>query len=259
VVAGASVAETSWVSHVALTTGAAITALLDGALEVRGRLTDASNATFYCEVRPPLDVGPPGASIRAVYKPVRGERPLSDFEDGSLARREVAAWHLSELGGFGLVPPTVLRDGPFGIGMVQLWLDVDEETDVLLAVLARDPRLRAMAIFDIIANNADRKVGHILVSPDGRLIGCDHGICFSPDPKLRTVLWSWAGEPLTADERVRLEGLVDLLDGPAGEPLHALLVEEERAALRERIAGLLAAGRLPSPPTDRRAVPWPPF
>ena len=138
-------------------------------MEVIGRLVDASNASLLCQY-------PDGKKI--IYKPIAGERPLWDFPDGNLASREVVAYYISELGGFHLVPKTVLRDGPFGIGAVQEWIEVDEEVDVVNFVQSDSSTLRNMALFDAIINNADRKFGHILVGPDGDVYGCDHGVSF---------------------------------------------------------------------------------
>ena len=136
-------------------------------------------------------------AAECVYKPVAGERPLWDFPDGTLAGREVSAYLVSEATGWRVVPPTVLRDGPFGPGMVQLWMDVDP-TSTCRVRPPRHPALRRMAVFDAVVNNADRKGGHILPTPDGHVYGVDHGICFSVEPKLRTLLWRWAGKPLPA-------------------------------------------------------------
>ena len=158
--------------------------------------------------------------LDAIYKPTLGERPLDDFPDGTLARREVAAWHVSEATGWGIVPPTILRDGPFGEGMVQAFIDADPEVDVVAMVVDDDPRLRRMAVLDAIMNNTDRKGGHILPVDGGRHVyGVDHGVTFSPTPKLRTVLWGWRGQPLALDEIEGIERVRDALDGDLGETL----------------------------------------
>ena len=136
--------------------------------------------------------------LACVYKPVRGERPLDDFPDGTLADREVAAYHLSEAIGWSIVPPTVMRDGPFGRGMVQAWLEPDPAIDPVDLIRGGAAALRRMALFDAVANNADRKVGHLLPMRDGHVYGVDHGICFAVEPKLRTVLWNWRGDRFTA-------------------------------------------------------------
>jgi hypothetical protein len=233
-------------------------------LSVVGRLVEASNTTLLCELRGAAPEGAPAAEEAApfahcVYKPIRGERPLDDFPRGTLAYREVAAHEVSEAIGWRVVPPTVLRDGPYGPGMVQWWIDVDEEIDVLELILTRDPRLRRIALFDAVIENADRKGGHILAAPEGHLFGCDHGVCFSVDPKLRTVLWGWRGEVLDEDERSCLRLLRRQLDGPLGRRLAELLAPEEVAVTRSRVDRLLEHGRMPLPDPWRPAIPWPPF
>jgi uncharacterized repeat protein (TIGR03843 family) len=227
--------------------------LREGELEVEGRLVDASNATLYCSAT--LD----GVTGAVVYKPVRGERPLWDFPDGTLAGREVSAYLVSEATGWDVVPPTVLRDGPFGTGMCQLWVDVDDEVD--LGALARSdhPDLRRMAVFDAVVNNADRKGGHLLPRPDGRVQGVDHGICFSHEDKLRTLLWQWRGKRLPDEAVEVLSSLRAQLEGPLGEALGEHLTVREVAATVARVERLLSTGRHPHPSPDWPAVPWPPF
>ena len=196
----------------------------------------------------------------AINKPVRGERPLWDFPDGTLAHREVAAHALSEASGWQVVPPTVFReDGPFGPGMLQLWIGVREDADVVKLLQAGDPRLRRIALFDAIANNADRKAGHLLVRPDGLVQGVDHGVTFHAQPKLRTVLWGWRGTLIAPGELTTLSMLRELLrDGrPLATELAAHLAPEEVDATRDRLEGLLATGRFPQPSPDWPAVPWP--
>lgn len=231
--------------------------LLAGELTLEGRLVNASNASFYGHV------GGPGrddaAPLACVYKPVRGERPLDDFPDGTLAAREVAAYELSQATGWAIVPPTVLRDGPFGPGMVQAWLEPDQGIDPVDLIRSGAAALRRMALFDAVANNADRKVGHLLPMTDGHVYGVDHGICFAVEPKLRTVLWNWRGERLSAGERRVLVQLQGALRGPLGRRLGELLAPEEVAATRTRVARLLQTGRYPQPDADRPAVPWPPY
>ncbi len=163
-------------------------------LEIEGRLVDASNATLLASVSEGED------SLRVIYKPIAGERPLWDFPDGNLASREVAAYRLSALSGMDVVPLTILRDGPFGPGAVQLWIEVDPEVDVIAAVQLGDERLRMMALFDAVVNNTDRKFGHILFMPTGEVFGCDHGVTFHEEDKLRTVLWNWAGDAFSESE-----------------------------------------------------------
>lgn len=245
-----------WAAGVSLSTEAALQALTSAELEVEGRLTDASNVTLYCVL--PVANAPEGA-LHAVYKPIRGERPLDDFPDGTLAFREVSAWHVSQATGWGVVPPTVLRDGPAGTGMAQLWIEVDEEQDVLPMILTRDPRLRQMAVLDTILNNADRKGGHVLPTPAGRVHGCDHGVCFAVEPKLRTVLWGWRGEPLSEDEVAVLRRVRDGLNGALGTTLGELLAPREVDATCQRVDTLLREGRMPVPDPFRHAIPWPPF
>ena len=252
--------------------------LARGELTVRGRIRDASNAALFCTV------AHDGREADCVYKPVAGERPLWDFPDGTLAAREVAAYEVSEATGWGLVPPTVLRDGPYGEGMCQLWIEVSPEPELLalvdgeepepgwkaigfaevgegrtaLLVHADDERLRRLAVLDAVINNADRKGGHLLPTADGRLYGIDHGVTFNAEDKLRTLLWGWAGEPLTAEAVGVLEGLRDALDGDLGERLGPLITPAELDATRARVAALLASGLHPEPGGDWPAIPWPP-
>jgi len=265
--------------------------LTTGELAITGRLTNASNATLYGTVT--LD----GVTVNCVHKPVAGERPLWDFPDGTLAAREVAAYELSRATGWRIVPPTVMRQGPWGPGMCQLWIDMPDDDDHgLLALLPEDfddegadesaaqwrpvlevelgdgrpavlahkadERLRRIAAFDAVVNNADRKGGHLLVGtadPD-HVYGIDHGLTFNVDDKLRTLLWGFGGEPLGEDVREVLEGLDrDLESGKLGGRLAELLDAEEVAATRERIKELLRTDRFPGPEGRRRPVPWPPF
>ncbi|MFG2637452.1 SCO1664 family protein [Streptomyces sp. NPDC048362] len=252
--------------------------LARGELTVRGRIREASNAALFCTVA--LD----GREASCVYKPVAGERPLWDFPDGTLAAREVAAYEVCEATGWGLVPPTVLRDGPYGEGMCQLWIDVHAEAELLalvdgeepgpgwkaigfaevgegrtaLLVHADDERLRRLAVLDAAINNADRKGGHLLPTADGRLYGIDHGVTFNAENKLRTLLWGWAGEPLTPEAVDVLKGLRDALGGPLGERLATLVTPAETDATRARVDALLASGRHPEPNGQWPAIPWPP-
>lgn len=254
-------------------------ALLErGELVVEGQLVVASNATLLCRA-----VGADG-EVRCVYKPTAGERPLWDFPDGTLAAREVAAYLLSKAAGWAVVPLTMLRDGPFGAGMCQLWVDstgedlvdvvtpsavgdgwlhvldaVDEAGRPVALVHANDPRLRRIALFDVVINNADRKAGHVLIDAAGTVFGVDHGVSFHVEDKLRTVLWGWAGAELTAAERAVLAELGHTLAGELGDRLADLLTEDEVAATRERVARLQRAGRLPTPAHRRRPIPWPVF
>ncbi|HTW20611.1 MAG TPA: SCO1664 family protein [Mycobacteriales bacterium] len=233
----------------------ALALLRAGELEVEGRLIDASNATLFCTVT--CD----GVTAACVYKPVAGERPLWDFPDGTLAAREVAAFEVSSATGWDIVPPTVLRDGPYGIGMCQLWIDVDEDVD--LGVLARSgvEPLRRMAVFDAVVNNADRKGGHLLPLPDGHVYGVDHGVCFSVEDKLRTLLWGWQGKRLTDEALDVLAALKADLDGSGrlARILRELLSRDEVWATERRIDRLLSTRRHPVPHGDWPPVPWPPF
>ncbi|HSH21257.1 MAG TPA: SCO1664 family protein [Candidatus Caenarcaniphilales bacterium] len=245
----------------------ALELLCRGSLELVGRLADATNATFFGRLTladESLDTAAIGVheaprTAACVYKPVRGERPLDDFPDGTLARREYAAFLLSETIGWRIVPPTVIRDGPLGEGMVQLWVEADPEADVVDMVLAPDPRLRRIAIFDAIANNADRKGSHVLPVVGGHVHAVDHGVCFAEQPKLRTVLWAWRGELLTEEELAAVERAAQALDADLGAALHDLLARREVAATRRRVDTLLRRRRFPQPDPTRPAVPWPPF
>ncbi len=234
--------------------------LRDGEIEIIGRIMGSSNNAMVVTVTRVCPDPEPIKVLRAVYKPILGERPLNDFPDGTLARREVAAWHVSEASGWGIVPPSVLRDGPFGEGMVQSFVEADPEVDVVAMILEDDPRLRRMALLDAVMNNTDRKGGHILAVDGGRQIhGVDHGVCFSSVPKLRTVLWGWRGQPLAPDEvdglhRIRLE-----LDGPLGATLRSLVSRTEVRATIRRTDALLASGTFPYPSPTWPAIPWPPF
>lgn len=238
---------------------AALDLLRTGRLEVLGRLAVASNATLYCAVR-----APGGArEAHCVYKPVAGERPLWDFPDGTLAGREVAAHAVSEALGWAVVPPTVYRDGPYGPGMCQLWIEGDPEVD--LVRLSREHEhlgLRRMAVFDAVINNSDRKIGHLLPTPSGHLYGCDHGLSFAAEDKLRTVLWQWQGEPLPGDMLTELIGLGETLSDPQDQLTRTvreyLDVAELQATLR-RTTQLCEHSVHPLPSPDWPAVPWPPI
>jgi uncharacterized repeat protein (TIGR03843 family) len=203
------------------------------------------------------------AGLHAVWKPTAGERPLFDFPIGTLTRREVAAYLVSEALGWGIVPPTLLRDGPHGEGMLQMWIDVDEEADVIDMVNRDDPRLRRIATFDAVVNNTDRKAGHLLPLPGGHLHAVDHGVTFSTVPKLRTVLWAWEGEPFDEDELAGLRRVAVALGtaaapGPLATALGELLFVDEIEATRARVLALLASRVFPSPNPEWPAIPWPP-
>ncbi|MGB3480826.1 MAG: SCO1664 family protein [Mycobacterium sp.] len=257
-----------------------------GELTVLGRIRSASNATFLCEVA--LD----GQTAHCVYKPVAGEQPLWDFPDGTLAGRELATHLVSAALGWNIVPYTIIRDGPAGPGMCQLWVEQPGDTDAepartldmvdlcpvdrlpagYLAVLraqdhagddvllihADDIRLRRIAVFDVLVNNADRKGGHILHGVDDRVYGVDHGLCLHVEDKLRTVLWGWAGKPVDDDMLESVSGLVEALDGELGDLLARHITTEEVVALGVRAVEMLRDAVMPTP-DRRRPIPWPAF
>jgi uncharacterized repeat protein (TIGR03843 family) len=227
--------------------------LLEGELIVTGRLVDASNATLLAN----CNFG--SESFKCIYKPIAGERPLWDFQDGNLASREYAAFLISELMQLHIVPTTILRDGPFGMGMVQEWIDIDTQIDLAEYFREDDPQLRKMALFDAVINNTDRKIGHLLPDEDGKLYGCDHGVTFHQENKLRTVLWQWAGQEFNIDELNSLNSLVAKLESSEGEVFESLLTTEEIAALGTRIQELIKTRTFPMPSPDWPAIPWPAF
>ena len=238
----------------------ALRVLRDGQIEIVGRIVGSSNNAMLATVTVPCPEPEPALTMHAVYKPTAGERPLDDFPDGTLSRREVAAWHVSEALGWGIVPPTVLRDGPFGEGMLQQFVELDETVDVIELIVSDDARLRRIAAFDAAVNNTDRKGGHLLPVDGGRQIfGVDHGVCFSTVPKLRTVLWGWRGDAFDSDELDGFERLCTGLNGELAVTLGALLSATEVEATRRRVEGLLATRRWPMPSPHWPAVPWPPF
>jgi len=262
--------------------------LATGELELIGQIRNASNATLVC------DAVLGDQQVRCVYKPVRGEQPLWDFPDGTLAGREVASYLVSDALGWSVVPTTLLRDGPFGPGMVQRWIDTPEPADglptrldlvdlcspdlvpegwklILSAVDSRgeevvlvhadDPRLQRMAVLDILINNADRKGGHVLEGLDGQVYGVDHGICMHTQDKLRTVLWGWAAESIPAHLLEDVVGLLETLrseDSPLRDQLAELITPAEVAALIDRTAAMVERPVMPE--ADRsRPIPWPAF
>ena len=264
----------------AVSTAELVAVLEHGEVSLQGRLVQASNASFYGEA----SLG--GVTVPCVYKPIRGERPLWDFPHGTLAGREVAAYEVAQLAGWDVVPPTVMGHGPFGPGMVQQWVDedadttlvdlvvrretapgwlhvldaVDEHDELVALVHADSPQLRSMAVFDAVVNNADRKGGHVLAGVDGSVRGCDHGVTFHVEDKLRTVLWGWAGRPLAPVDREALTELVSRLEETAVQVrLTELLHNQEVAQLRRRVDRLLRAGRHPRPSPGWPAIPWPAF
>jgi len=233
-----------------------VDAMQSGELSVTGRLVDASNATLYGVIKP-ID-GAESDEIRVIYKPVAGERPLWDFPDGNLANREYAAFLISEIAKWNLVPTTILREGPFGPGVVQQWIDIDETVDLALFYSQDQPLLRKLALFDAVINNTDRKIGHLLPTADGKLMGCDHGVTFHHEDKLRTVLWQWAGMALSDQEIIELRILAEeILKEQV--VFQELLTEIELQALFARIERLISTGIFPEPSDEWPAVPWPPF
>lgn len=224
-----------------------------GTVKVEGRLVDASNATLLTEIELAGEV------VRAIYKPISGERPLWDFQSGTLAFRERAAYLISEAMGFHLVPLTILRDGPFGMGAFQIWIEIDESIDLALYFREVNEHLRKVALFDAVINNTDRKIGHLLPSQTGNLFICDHGVTFHEEDKLRTVLWQWSGHPLNEDELATLRNLRDSIKVQQIAELSHLLSAVEIEALEMRIERLIAEAIFPEPNPDWPSVPWPPF
>jgi uncharacterized repeat protein (TIGR03843 family) len=262
-----------------------------GELTILGRIRSASNATFLCEAD--LD----GQTVHCVYKPIAGEQPLWDFPDGTLAGREFATYLVSASLGWDIVPHTIIRDGPAGRGMLQRWVDqpgdaedadiaepadagpdlvdlcptgklppgylpilqaYDYAGDEITLIHADDLRLRRMAVFDVLVNNADRKGGHILHGVDDRVYGVDHGLCLHTEAKLRTVLWGWAGKPVDDEMLDTVRRFVDTLRDSLGDELAAHITRAEIAALRGRARNLLDIPVMPSP-DRRRPIPWPAF
>jgi uncharacterized repeat protein (TIGR03843 family) len=260
---------------------------LRGELTVIGRIRSASNATFLCEAH----LGERQA--HCVYKPIAGEAPLWDFPDGTLAGRELGAYLVSDALGWNIVPYTIIRDGPAGRGMLQLWVDqpgdevggelqegpdlvdllpagrippgflpvlqaYDYAGDEVTLVHADDIRLRRMAVFDVLINNADRKGGHILFGVDGHVYGVDHGVSLHVEDKLRTVLWGWAGKPIDDETLATVARLRDHLRGELGDQLCAHITGREVDALHARAVALLDNPVMPTP-DRRRPIPWPAF
>ena len=233
----------------------AVDALRTGDLDVLGALPNSSNAALLVRC---LGDGEP---LIAVYKPMRGEAPLWDFPEGTLHRREVAAFVLAEALGWPRIPPTVLRDGPYGPGSVQLFVRFDPGEHFFTREVERADIFRRVALFDLAANNADRKAGHCLLGDDGEVWMIDHGVCFAVEPKLRTVIWTFVDEPLPADAVDDLRRVHDGLvgGGQIASTLSALLAPDEVAATADRIDRLLADGRFPEPEPGVRPFPWPPI
>jgi hypothetical protein len=251
---------------VAMPAAEALTLLECGELSVEGRVVSASNATLYCRIE--LE----GVAAACVYKPISGERPLWDYPDGTLAEREVACYQISEATGWGIVPPTVLRAGPLGTGMVQLWIAEDESFDMVAMINDGGFRpLQRIALLDAVLNNSDRKVSHLLpVAGTGRrgephVYGVDHGVSLGVQNRLRTVLWQWAGKQIP-EEGLEVLGRLDT-DWEVGLPdrpslagvLGELLTTAEVRAVRRRVQRLLGKRKFPLPPTDWPAIPYPPY
>lgn len=255
---------------------ASVDELRTAQLEVEGRVFGASNATLRCATES-------GSSV--VYKPQRGERPLWDFPDGTITGREVAAYVIDQELGTNLIPPTIWRDdAPAGPGMCQAWIDEDDSArlvdvvapghvpdgwipilraydsagDPVVLVHANDERLQDMALLDAVINNGDRKGGHVLTDADGAVWGVDHGVALTVEPKLRTVLWGWADEPIPDRLMSALEGFWTRWE--AGEvDVGQWLDTAERFALTERVSDLIDSRRFPVPSEDWPAIPWPVF
>ena len=214
---------------------------------ITGRLVDASNATLFGHLSDDED-------FKIIYKPIAGERPLWDFPAGTLAAREYAAYLFSERFEFHLVPSTVLREGPYGFGMVQQWIKDAQPENLIEVAQGLNPLLREMVLFDALINNADRKFGHILLISDERLMGCDHGVTFHVEDKLRTVLWQFADEPLIAYEKEILEKVINY---DFTEFTNHISTEEIMAII-SRAENILTRKKLPIPANDRPSIPWPP-
>jgi uncharacterized repeat protein (TIGR03843 family) len=222
-----------------------------GELEPLGLLPRSSNHTFLCRVHDGDE------QLLAVYKPRAGEAPLWDFPEGTLYRREVAAYELATALGWPRVPPTVVREGPHGIGSVQRFLRFDPNHHSFTLLQERPDDFRRVALFDVVANNADRKAGHCLLAEDGELFVVDHGVCFSDEPKLRTVIWDFALDPIPPAMLEDLRALAPrLATGPAAERLGSLLSRRELDATRARLRELIEAARFPEPGPGR-PYPWP--
>ncbi len=229
--------------------------LKSGEINAEGQFMWGSNYTFLCSV------AHGDTSIQAVYKPTQGERPLWDFPEATLSGREVAAYLVSEAGGWGFVPPTVYRqDGPAGAGSLQLYIPHDPEHHYFKFSADEKLRLKAVALFDAVINNTDRKGGHVLLDESDQLWLIDHGVCFHAQPKLRTVIWDFAGQPLSDEELAQIDALrIKLAPGmPLYEELSAFLNRQELLAMAQRIHALIAEGVYPFPSENRYSYPWPP-
>ncbi len=226
--------------------------LRHGPLELLGRIVDSSNGTFLVSVGE-VDDGV-GDELRGVYKPLAGERPLWDFPEG-LYRREVAAYELSVALGWDCIPGTVERDDALGIGSVQRFVEADFSRHyfTLRDEGRHDDQLLRLGVFDLLANNTDRKAGHVLVDADEHVWGIDNGLCFSTEARLRTVIWDFAGERIPDELMDAVTGLLDRGLPPA---LTDLLLDDECELLLRRARVVRSAGQMPHDPTGR-AIPWP--
>ena len=228
--------------------------IIESQISITGRLIDASNATLFGTVISLAN----GAEIPIIYKPIAGERPLWDFPDGNLASREVAAYLINLELSLQIVPFTILRDGPYGFGAVQEWIEIDESFDVISYAQSNDNQLRTVAFFDAIINNTDRKIGHLLMDATSQLYAIDHGASLHADDKLRTVLWQWRGTELSETELTQLQNLISQ-KAEISEKLTELLTPVEIAALFKRVEKLMKNRKFPEPSGDWPAVPWPPI
>ncbi|MBN1889936.1 MAG: SCO1664 family protein [Thermoflexales bacterium] len=224
--------------------------LAEGEIELQGLFQWSSNYTFL------VKISEGEMEALAIYKPIKGERPLWDFPEGTLALREMAAYLVSEALGWQLVPPTILREGPHGVGAVQLYVDADPEQHYFTFGASHPGEAQRIALFDAVVNNADRKAGHCLIDAQAHIWAIDHGICFSAEPKLRSVIWDFAGLPIPAALMDELRSLKRRLAGELGRDLAQLLSQAEIRALKRRLKELIERGTFPLPGPERY-YPWP--
>jgi uncharacterized repeat protein (TIGR03843 family) len=248
---GESAPASGWPVRPPVADDVAVDLLRHGTLELVGRMPWSSNATYLASV------GDERGDMLVIYKPRQGERPLWDFHTGTLCQREVAAFEVSLAFGWEIVPDTVLRDGPFGVGSVQRFVDHDPEEHYFTLLATHTEALRRFGVFDIVINNTDRKGGHCLLGEDGHVWGIDHGVTFHEHWKLRTVIWDFAGDALSSVERDGLQCVIHALDGSLGARLAELLSPTEIAATNARAEHLLERGRFPVADDDYRNFPWP--
>jgi uncharacterized repeat protein (TIGR03843 family) len=241
------------VNHEAEISDGVLRILTEGEIRPLGLMPNASNYTFLTEV------ADPEVTLLAVYKPRDGETPLWDFPEGTLCQREVAAYVLSRSLGWPPIPPTVMREGPHGLGSLQLFIHANPHEHFFTLRETCSDAFVAVAVFDVIVNNADRKGGHCMRGPDGTIWVVDHGVCFSPEPKLRTVIWDFAGEPVPDSILADVRRLADeLRSGPLREEMLGLLSAGEVDSTADRARRLADSGRFPHPGA-RRSYPWPPL